>query len=82
MFTKIPPTTDIPLSNEAVADLVVTDALKNIRHLTGLNQQQAFALLVNKVSQQTNQVSEKKVTKVETPLVEQNEAQFISSLFS
>ena len=82
MFTKISPTADSQLSNEDVANLMVNDALKNISQLTGLNQEQAFALLVNQVSQQTDQVSHTKRTKVYSPLLEQNEAQFISSLFN
>ena len=75
MFTKISPTADSQLSNEDVANLMVNDALKNISQLTGLNQEQAFALLVN-------QVSHTKRSKVHPPLLEQNEAQFISSLFN
>jgi len=82
MFTKITPTTDSQLSNEDVANLVVGDALEKIAQLTGLSQEEAIALFVNQVDQQSDAISQKQSTKVETPLLEQSEFQFISSLFN
>ncbi|WP_057830585.1 hypothetical protein [Colwellia sp. TT2012] len=82
MFTKINPTTDSQLSNEGVANLMVNDALKNISKLTGLNQQQAFALFLSQVSRQSNQVSLESTSKVHSPLLEGDESQFIASLFN
>ncbi len=82
MFTKITPTADSQLSNSDVANLIVSDALEKISQLTGLNQQQAFALLANQVNQQSNDVSHQHKAKVQAPLLEQNEFQFISSLFN
>lgn len=82
MFTKITPTADSQLSNEDVANLIVNDALEKVSKLTGLSQQKAFALLANQVNQHSDVISQKQSTKVETPLLEQSEFQFISSLFN
>jgi len=75
MFTNITPKADSQLSNEDVANLVVGDALEKISQLTGLSQKKAFALLVN-------QVSHENTPQIQAPLLEQNECQFISSLFN
>ncbi|ALO34055.1 hypothetical protein CMT41_04430 [Colwellia sp. MT41] len=89
MFTKINPATDSQLSNEDVANLMVNEALNNISKLTGLNQEQAFALLLSQVSRQTEQVSRQteqvsleSTSKVHSPLLEVDETQFIASLFN
>jgi len=82
MFTKIAPKADSQLSNEDVANLIVSDALAKISQLTGLSEAKAFALLSNQVAQQNYDNSHEKITKVQTPLLEQNEFQFISSLFN
>ena len=82
MFTKITPTADSQLSNDDVANLIVNDALEKINQLTGLTQHKAFALLVEQVNKHSDDISNKKTTKVEAPLLEQNEFQFISSLFN
>jgi len=82
MFTKIAPKADSQLSNEDVANLIVSDALAKISQLTGLSEVKAFALLSNQVAQQNYDNSHEKITKVQTPLLEQNEFQFISSLFN
>ncbi|GAW94849.1 MULTISPECIES: hypothetical protein [Colwellia] len=82
MFTKINPATDSQLSNEDVANLMVNEALNNISKLTGLNQEQAFALLLSQVSRQTEQVSLESTSKVHSPLLEVDETQFIASLFN
>ncbi|HCM48486.1 MAG TPA: hypothetical protein DIS98_13650 [Colwellia sp.] len=82
MFTKITPTTDTQLSNEDVANLIVSDAMSKISQLTGMNEQQAFALLSSQVNPQSNDNSHVATKKVYTPLLDQSESQFISSLFS
>jgi hypothetical protein len=82
MFTKIVPITDSQLSNEDVANLIVSDALTKISQLTGLSEQKAFALLSDQVAQKNCDTSDEKVTKMQAPLLEQNEYQFISSLFN
>ncbi len=82
MFTKLSTETDILLSNEAVTNLVVSDALKKISQITGLSEQQAFALLLAKVNQQHSNSSQHDLIKVQSPLIEQKESQFISSLFN
>ncbi|KGJ89527.1 hypothetical protein [Colwellia psychrerythraea] len=82
MFTKVTPKADSQLSNEDVANLIVSDALAKISQLTGLNQQRAFALLASQVNQYSDDVSHQQITKIEAPLLEQNEFQFISNLFN
>ena len=82
MFTKIVPKADSQLSNEDVTNLIVSDALNKISQLTGLSEQKAFALLSHQVAQQNCDHSHEKITKVQAPLLEQNEFQFISSLFN
>ncbi|AAZ25568.1 MULTISPECIES: hypothetical protein [Colwellia] len=82
MFTKITHTTDSLLSNEGVTSLIVNDALRKISQLTGLSQQQAFALLSSQVTQQYNNTDHREIIKVQAPLLEQKESQFISSLFN
>jgi len=82
MFTKITPTADSQLSNEDVANLIVGDALDKLSKLTSLNQKEAFALLVNQVNLNTDDVGLKQTTKIQTPLLEQNESLFISNLFN
>jgi hypothetical protein len=82
MFTKISSSTDILLSNEGVTSLIVNDALKKISQVTGLSEQQAFALLSSQVTQQQRNNSHSEIIKVQGPLIEQNESQFISSLFN
>jgi hypothetical protein len=82
MFTKTPHTTDSLLSNEGVTSLIINDALRKICQLTGLTEQQAFALLSSQVTQQRNHNSHREVIKVQAPLLEQKESQFISSLFN
>lgn len=82
MFTKIVPTTDSQLSYEDVVNLIVSDALSKISQLTGLSEQKAFTLLSSQVAQQNYDNSHEKMTKVQAPLLEQNEFQFISSLFN
>jgi len=82
MFTKITPTTDSQLSNEDVANLIVGDALEKLGKLTGLNQKEAFALLANQVNQHSDDVCLKQTTKIQAPLLEQNESLFISNLFN
>ncbi|PKG86360.1 hypothetical protein CXF85_01265 [Colwellia sp. 75C3] len=81
MFTKIIPTTDSQLSNEGVANLVVSDALRKISQLTGLSEHQAFALLSSQVNPASNDNKVVKFTPRPTPLLDQNESQFISNLF-
>ena len=78
MFTKITPTTDSQLSNEDVANLIVSDALEKISQLTGLSQEKAFELL----SQQVNNDAASHTPKAQPPILEHNEFQFISSLFN
>jgi len=82
MFTKIVPKADIQLSNEDVVNLIVSDALTKISQLTGLSEQKAFALLSNQVVPQNCDSNYGKITEVQAPLLEQNEFQFISSLFN
>jgi len=82
MFTKIPHTTDSLLSNEGVTSLIVNDALRKICQLTGLTEQQAFVLLSSQVTQQHNNNGHRAIIKVQAPLLEQKESQFISSLFN
>jgi len=82
MFNKITPTTDSQLSNEDVANLIMSDALNKISQLTGLSEQLAFALLANQVNQKTQQNNPERLDKVHGPLLEQSESQFISSLFN
>jgi len=82
MFTKIVPTADSQLSNEDVANLIVSDALTKISQLTGLSEQKAFALLAKQVVLKNGLDSHEKITQVQAPLLEQNEFQFISSLFN
>jgi uncharacterized protein YidB (DUF937 family) len=82
MFTKITPTTDSQLSNEDVANLILSDALSKISQLTGLSEQQAFTLLSSQVNPQSNDNKVVKFTPRPTPLLDQNESQFISSLFN
>jgi len=82
MFTKIVPAADSQLSNTDVANLIVSDALTKISQITGLSEQKAFALLSNQVAQQSCDNNHEKITKVQAPLLEQNEFQFISSLFN
>ena len=82
MFTKISSSTDILLSNEGVTSLIINDALKKISQVTGLSEQQAFALLSSQVTQQQRNNSHSEIIKVQGPLIEQNESQFISSLFN
>ncbi len=82
MFTKITPTTDSQLSHEDVANLIVGDALEKISQLTGLSQENAFALLVNQVNQHGNNLGHEKPVTIQAPLLEHNEFQFISSLFN
>ena len=82
MFTKIVPKADSQLSNEDVANLIVSDALTKISQLTGLSEQKAFALLSNQVTKQDCNKNHERVTKVQAPLLEHNEFQFISSLFN
>jgi uncharacterized protein YidB (DUF937 family) len=82
MFTKITPTADSQLSNEDVANLIVSDALEKIAQLTGLNQEKAFVLLANQINESSNNLSHDKIIKIQTPILEQNEFQFISSLFN
>jgi len=82
MFTKIPTTTDSLLSNEGVTNLIVNDALSKICQLTGLSEQQAFALLSSQVTQQHKNSGHREIIKVQAPLLEQKESQFISSLFN
>jgi uncharacterized protein YidB (DUF937 family) len=82
VFTKITPTADSQLSNEDVANLIVSDALEKIAQLTGLNQEKAFVLLANQINQSSNNLSHDKTIKIQTPILEQNEFQFISSLFN
>ena len=82
MFTKITPTADSQLSNEDVANLIVSDALEKISQLTGLNQEKAFALLANQINQSSNNLSHDQTIKIQPPILEQNEFQFISSLFN
>jgi len=82
MFTKIVPKADIQLSNEDVVNLIVSDALTKISQLTGLSEQKAFALLSNQVVPQNCDNNYGKITEVQAPLLEQNEFQFISSLFN
>lgn len=82
MFTKIPQTTDSQLSNEGVTNLIVNDALRKISQLTGLNEQKAFALLSSQVTQHNSDNNHQKIVKVQAPLLEHNEFQFISSLFN
>lgn len=79
MFTKIIPTADSQLSNEDVANLLVSDALSKISQLTGLNAQQAFALLSTQVSPKSHDITP---TRLQVPLLDQSESQFISSLFN
>ncbi|PKI14377.1 hypothetical protein CXF71_16715 [Colwellia sp. 12G3] len=81
MFTKITPTTDSQLSNEDVANLIVSDALSKISQLTGLSKQKAFALLSNQVTPQSNDNKQLAFKKIHIPLLDQSESQFISSLF-
>ena len=81
MFTKITPTTDSQLSNEDVANLIVSDALSKISQLTGMNEQQAFALLSSQVNPQGNDNKQVTSNKVYVPLLDQSESQFISNLF-
>lgn len=80
MFTKIVPTADSQLSHEDVANLIVSDALTKLSQLTGLSEQRAFTLLSNQVAQHNCDNNNEKMTKA--PLLEQNEFQFISSLFN
>ena len=82
MFTKITSATDILLSNEGVTNLIVNDALQKISHNTGLSEQQAFALLLKQVNQQHSNNSHREMIKIQGPLLEQKESQFISSLFN
>jgi len=82
MFTKIVPTADSQLSNEDVANLIVSDALTKISQLTGLSEQKAFALLAKQVVLKNGLDSHEEITQVQAPLLEQNEFQFISSLFN
>jgi hypothetical protein len=82
MFTKITSSTDILLSNEGVTSLIVNDALKKISQITGLSEQQAFALLSSQVTQQHRNNSHSEIIKMQGPLIEQKESQFISSLFN
>ena len=82
MFTKITSATDILLSNEGVTNLIVNDALQKISHNTGLSEQQAFALLLKQVNQQHSNNSHREMIKIQRPLLEQKESQFISSLFN
>jgi len=80
MFIKINPTTDSQLSNKDVANLIVSDALRKISQLTGLNEQQAYSLLSNQVNpHNNNNVTSNKIT---VPLLNHSEYQFISNLFS
>ena len=82
MFTKVTPTTDSQLSNKDVANLIVSDALRKISQLTGLSEQQAFALLSNQVNPHYNDNEQLAFIKVHTPLLDQSESQFISNLFT
>lgn len=82
MFTKIPQTTDSQLSNEGLTNLIVNDALSKISQLTGLSEQQAFILLSSQVLQHNSDNSQQELVKVQAPLLEQNEFQFISNLFN
>jgi hypothetical protein len=82
MFTKITPTTDSQLSNDEIANLIVSDALEKIGQLTGLKQKDAFALLSSQVIQHVEEVNDEQINKVQTPLLGQNECQFISNLFN
>ena len=82
MFTKITSATDILLSNEGVTNLIVNDALQKISQNTGLSEQQAFALLLKQVNQQHSNNSHREMIKIQGPLLEQKESQFISSLFN
>ncbi|TWX69842.1 hypothetical protein ESZ36_07835 [Colwellia demingiae] len=82
MFTKIPQTTDSQLSNEGLTNLIVSDALSKISQLTGLSERQAFVLLSSQVTQHNSDNNHQKIVKVQAPLLEQNEFQFISSLFN
>tara|TARA_B100000809_G_scaffold53338_1_gene48773 strand:+ start:1356 stop:1526 length:171 start_codon:yes stop_codon:yes gene_type:complete len=56
--------------------------MSKISQLTGMNEQQAFALLSSQVNPQSNDNSHVATKKVYTPLLDQSESQFISSLFS
>ena len=81
MFTKVTPTADSQLSNDDIANLIISDALQKIGQLTGLKQQDAFTLLSNQVNQHAEDVNGEQISKVQDPLLGQNEFQFISSLF-
>ena len=82
MFTKITPKADSQLSNADVANLIVNDALNKISQLTGLNKQKAFALLSSQVKIHSSEYGHEEITKVQAPLLEKNEFQFISNLFN
>lgn len=82
MFTKITPATDSQISNEDVANLIVSDALSKISQLTGLCQEKAFELLSQQVNQNNNTVNHAQEARVQAPILEHNEFQFISSLFN
>ncbi len=81
MFTKINPTADSQLSNEDVANLIVSDALSKISQLTGLSKQQAYSLLSKQVNPHNND-NNVPSNKMYVPLLDQSESKYISSLFS
>ncbi len=84
MFTKIKPATDSQLSNDDVANLILSDALTKVEQLTGLNQQASLALLLELIApaKQTTDVEINKIYQIQQPVLEQNEYQFISGLFN
>jgi len=82
MFTTITPKVDSQLSNENVANLTIDDAISKIALLTGLSQDKAFALLSAQVNHHNKGVEHDVYAKTGLPLLEQNESQFIYSLFN
>lgn len=82
MFTKLTPKTDSQLSNSDVANLIVADALDKLTQLTGLDQQDALLLLAEQITPSTEKPATRQHPQAVEVILEQNEYQFISGLFS
>ena len=83
MLTKIPHKKDTQLSNEALADLIINDALIKISQFTGLNRNKAYELLASQIKGSNNcKVTTKENAKqINVALLNQSEMQFIKQLF-
>lgn len=79
MFTSITPVSDTALSKDDLANMVVTQALLQLKKLTQLNNDECLSLLKKQL------ISEKKVdqkTSISINLINSKESDYIFSLFN